>query len=77
MTKNILLDLLPGDLVTVPTDLGYMRGPSKERTTYRFVEYIDEKVRCIVEDLETGRRTQYSLGWIQRKKRSYTRKNNL
>ena len=65
MSKKIQYSFTPGEFVTVPTDLGYFGPSSKIRSTYQFVEYKDEETRCKLRDLNTGKTSLWSIGWVK------------
>jgi hypothetical protein len=65
MGKSIVHNFTSGQLVTVPSDLGYFGPSSKERTTYEFLEYEDEGERCILKHIVTGKRSLWSIGWVK------------
>ena len=67
MSKRIQYDFTLGDqvLVSVPSNLRYYGPSSKSRTTYEFIEYKDERTRCILKDLQTGETSLWSIGWVK------------
>jgi hypothetical protein len=65
MSKRIVHSFTPGQLITVPTYLGYSGPSSKERTTYEFIEYKDEEQRCMLKDLVTEEKSLWCISWIK------------
>ena len=65
MRKSTVHNFTSGQLVTVPSDLGYFGPSSKERTTYEFLEYRDERERCMLRNIVTGEKSLWSIGWVK------------
>jgi hypothetical protein len=64
--KKLIKGLVSGDLVSIPSDLGYYGPSGKFLVTYQFIEFKDEGTRCILKDLITEEESLWSVSWIKK-----------